>query len=79
MAHLFLKSLWAKTALVILTVPIAMCTNAVRIVTLWFLGTKVAPGFLTGPLHHNGGILFSLISLSVLMTCLLLFRKLEPR
>ena len=78
-AHLFLKSLWAKTALVILTVPIAMCTNAVRIVTLWFLGTKVDPGFLTGPLHHNGGILFSLISLSVLMTCLLLFRKLEPR
>ena len=78
-AHIFLKSIWTKTALAILTVPIAMFTNAVRIVTLWFLGTHVDAGFLTGNLHRNGGILFSLISLSVLMTCLLLFRKLEPR
>jgi hypothetical protein len=54
-----------------------MCTNAVRIVTLWTLATKVDMGFLTGRLHHDGGILFSLISLSGLMTVLFLFRKLE--
>jgi hypothetical protein len=56
-----------------------MFTNAVRIVTLWFLGTKVDIGFLTGRLHHDGGILFSLVSLSILMSCLFLFRRLEPR
>ena len=78
-AHIFLKSIWTKTVLAILTVPIAMLTNAVRIVTLWFLGTKVDIGFLTGRLHHDGGILFSLVSLSILMSCLFLFRKLEPR
>jgi len=77
--HVFLKSLWAKVPLAILTIPIAMFTNAVRIVTLWFLGTKVDMRFLSGNLHHRGGILFSLISLSVLMSCLALFRKLEPR
>jgi exosortase len=77
--HIFLKSNWTKACLNILTVPIAMLTNAVRIVTLWFLGTKVDVGFLTGNLHRHGGILFSLISLSVLMSCLFLFRKLEPR
>jgi exosortase len=76
-AHLFLASVWTKTFLSILTVPIAILTNAVRIVTLWFLGTKVDPGFLTGPLHHQGGILFSLISLSILVSCLFLFRKME--
>jgi exosortase len=78
-AHIFLHSIWTKTVLAILTVPIAMFTNAVRIVTLWFLGTKVDIGFLTGRLHHDGGILFSLVSLSILMSCLFLFRRLEPR
>ena len=76
-AHMFLKSIQSKLCLSILTVPVAMLTNAVRIVTLWFLGTHVDPGFLTGNLHHNGGILFSLISLSILMTCLFLLRKTE--
>jgi exosortase len=76
-AHMFLKSIRSKLCLSILTVPVAMLTNAVRIVTLWFLGTHVDPGFLTGNLHHNGGILFSLISLSILMTCLFLLRKTE--
>jgi exosortase len=76
-AHMFLKSIQSKLCLSILTVPVAMLTNAVRIVTLWFLGTHVDPSFLTGNLHHNGGILFSLISLSILMTCLFLLRKTE--
>jgi exosortase len=78
-AHIFLNSLWTKTALATLTVPIAMLTNAVRIVTIWFLGTHVNVGFFYGSLHRDGGILFSLISLSVLMSCLFLFRKLEPQ
>ena len=54
-----------------------MLTNAVRIVTLWFLATKVDIGFLYGNLHRNGGILFSLIALSILMGCLYLLRMLE--
>jgi len=75
--HLFLKSLRAKVCLTLLTIPIAMFTNAVRITTLWFLGTKVDIGFLYGNLHHNGGILFSLVSLSILIGCLVLLRKLD--
>ena len=55
----------------------AMFTNAVRITTLWFLGAKVDIGFLYGSLHRKGGILFSLVSLSILMGCLLPLRKLE--
>jgi len=46
-------------------------------VTIWFLGTKVDVGFLYGNLHHRGGILFSLISLSILMGVLCLLRKME--
>jgi exosortase len=77
LAHMFLKSIWTKAGLSVLTIPIALLTNAVRIVTLWFLGTHVDPGFITGNLHHRGGILFSLISLSILMSCLYLLRKTE--
>ena len=78
-AHMLLKSIWAKVCLSVLTVPIAMCTNAVRIVTIWFLGTKVDVGFFYGHLHRDGGILFSLISLSILMGCLFVLRRLEGR
>ena len=78
-AHMLLKSIWSKVCLSVLTVPIAMGTNAVRIVTIWFLGTKVDVGFFYGNLHRNGGILFSLISLSILMGCLSVLRKMEGR
>jgi exosortase/archaeosortase family protein len=61
LAHMFLKSIRTKACLSILTVPIAMFTNAVRIVTIWFLGTNIDVGFFYGDLHHRGGILFSLI------------------
>ena len=77
--HLFMRSLTAKVCLSLLTIPIAMFTNAIRIVTLWFLATKVDIGFLYGNLHRRGGILFSLVSLSLLMSCLYMLRKLEGR
>lgn len=75
--HIFLRSIWPKIALAALTVPIAMFTNAVRIVILWSLGTKVDLGFLTGDLHRRGGILFSLISLSILLGFLAVLRRLD--
>ncbi len=77
--HLFLRSLGAKVWLTLLTVPIAMFTNAVRIVTLWSLATKVDIGFLYGNLHHRGGILFALLALCILMGCVYLLQKLEGR
>lgn len=77
--HLLLRSLPAKVCLTLLSIPIAMFTNAVRITSLWFLATKVNVGFLYGNLHHNGGILFALVALCILMGCLYLLRKFEDR
>jgi exosortase len=77
--HLFLRYMPMKVSLTLVTIPIAMFTNALRIVTLWFLATKLDIGFLYGNLHRNGGILFSLIALSLLMGCLYVLRKLELR
>ena len=77
--HLMLRSLPSKIFLSLLTPPIAVFTNAVRIVAIWLLATRVDSGFMYGNLHRDGGILFSLISLSILLSCVWLLRKLEGR
>jgi exosortase len=77
--HIFLRSFWSKFCLAALTVPIAMFTNGVRIFGLSWLATHVSMGFLTGNLHHRGGILFSLISVIILLGFLVLLAKLDYR
>jgi exosortase len=58
LAHLFLRSWWRQVLLVVAAIPLSVAKNGLRIVTIGELGTRVDPGFLTGKLHHNGGILF---------------------
>jgi exosortase len=58
LAHLFLRSWWRQVLLVAAAIPLSVAKNGLRIVTIGELGTRVDPGFLTGKLHHNGGILF---------------------
>jgi exosortase len=77
--HFFLRSFPAKACLSLLTVPIAMFTNSVRIVTIWFLATHISSDFMYGNLHQNGGILFSLISVALLLVSLYWLRRLEAR
>ena len=77
--HFVLGTLAGKACLSVMTVPAAVLSNAVRIATIWYLATHVDPDFMYGNLHHNGGILFSLISLSILLCSLWMFRKLEGR
>lgn len=64
--HIFLKSNWKKLLLGVLTVPIAIFKNAVRIVTLSCLGVYVDRNFLFGKLHRYGGLPFALIALALL-------------
>jgi len=77
LGHLFLRSGWSKVCCVLLTVPIAIVKNAVRIATLSMLGVYVSQDYLHGDLHHRGGPLFSILSLVLLLAGLWLFRKAE--
>jgi exosortase len=77
--HFFLRSFPAKACLSALTIPIAIFTNSVRIVTIWCLATYVNVDYMNGNLHRNGGILFSLLSLFILLCSLWILRKLEER
>jgi len=64
LAHLFLRLAWRKGLVTLLAIPLSIVKNAVRIFTLSLLGTHVDPGFLTGRLHKQGGVVF--FSLSVI-------------
>ena len=71
-AHLFLSSNWRRLLLIIAVVPVAIFKNGLRIATLSTLAIYVNPAFLTGNLHHRGGIVFFVIAL-LPMSLLLMF------
>lgn len=70
-AHLFLRSGWRKTLLVLMAVPLSVAKNAVRIFTIAELATRVDPAYLDGKLHHHGGVIF--LGLAVMVTVVLLW------
>ena len=78
LAHLFLRSWWRQTLLVAAAIPLSVAKNAVRIVTIAELGTRVDPGYLTGRLHHNGGFVFLGLAVIVEVAVLQLLRVSEP-
>jgi exosortase len=78
-ANLYLRSGWNKTLLVCLLAPLCILRNAIRIVTLSTLAIYVDPTFLTGPLHHKGGVLFFFLATAILMCVFLLMQRSERR
>ena len=78
-ADLYLRCGWNKVLLVLSVVPLVVVKNAIRIVTLSILAVYVDPGFLTGPLHYRGGILFFLIGLAVVIGIVMVMQWFEKR
>jgi len=74
LAQLYLRSPWRKALIVAIAVPLSVAKNALRIFTIALLGTRVDPAFLHGKLHHNGGIVFFLISLAAVVALLWILR-----
>jgi exosortase len=79
LAHLYLRSWWRKVLLVAAAIPLSVAKNGLRIFTIVELGTRVDPGFLTGKLHHHGGILFFGLSVVVVGVLLWILRRTELR
>jgi exosortase len=76
--HMFLETWWKKGILVLAVIPLALLKNGIRIVTLSLLARYVNPSFLTGQLHHEGGIVFFLLTLAIVMPLFTLLRNSEP-
>lgn len=78
-SHLFFRSSWSKLCLILLTIPIAIIKNAVRITTLSWLDVYVSHGVLAGPLHRLGGLPFTLVAVAILVPLFFLVRWIETR
>ena len=76
-AHLFLRTTWRQAFFALLALPLAIIKNGIRIVTLSLLSIYVDPGFLTGRLHHEGGFVFFLLVLAILVPILRMLQKSE--
>lgn len=72
-----LRTAWRRAILLLITVPLSVLKNAVRIVTLTLLAMYVDPAFLTGPLHHDGGFVFFLIALALVYPIWKLLQRTE--
>ena len=75
LAHESLNGTWRRIVLVLCALPIVVIKNGIRIVSLTLLAIYVDPSFLTGPLHHQGGIVFFLIGLAILIPIIGLLRR----
>ena len=53
-----LASVRSRILLVLISIPIAILKNAIRITTISCLGLRVNRGFFYGNLHRNGGLPF---------------------
>ena len=75
--HMFLKGAWSKVVIVLAILPVTILKNGIRIVSLSLLAMHVNPGFLTGQLHHEGGIVFFLLALGILAPVFGVLRRLD--
>jgi exosortase len=66
-AHLYLRTGWKKLVLVLLSLPLSLIKNGIRIATLTLLSIYVDPRFLTGSLHSEGGFVFFFLALFMLL------------
>jgi len=78
-AHYRLHSLWRKLFFLTCAFFMMILKNGIRIVTLTLLAMYVDPSFLFGTLHRDGGILFFLLGLLLLLSVLLLLQRGESR
>ncbi len=79
-AHLLLRTFWCKAALVAFAIPLAMLKNAIRITVLSLLSVHIDTRFLrNSDLHQEGGILFYLLALILMLPILSLLRRSERK
>jgi exosortase len=76
-SDLYLRYRVNKILLALLVVPLCILKNSIRIVTLSTLALYVDPSFLTGPLHHQGGILFFLLACMILAAIVVVMGRCE--
>jgi exosortase len=78
-AHFAFTNLWKKVVFVLAGLAMMAVKNGVRIATLTILAKYVDPDFLFGRLHHQGGVVFFLLGLALLIPVYWLLRRGEKQ
>ena len=79
LGHLFLRPGWRQACFVLVTIPIAVLKNAVRIAILSWLGVYVSRDYLLGQVHHYSGLPVSALGFCLMIPALLLLQRSERR
>lgn len=74
-SHFAFRPFWKKAAFVCAGLAMMVIKNGIRISTLTLLALYVDPGFLFGKLHRQGGFLFFLLGLALLLPVFWLLRR----
>jgi exosortase len=78
-AHFYLRSGWKQVVFVVCSLFVMILKNGIRIAVLTLLAIHVDPSFLFGRLHHDGGVVFFMIGLALLVPVLWLLGRGEGR
>jgi exosortase/archaeosortase family protein len=77
-ARLYLRTWWKGLLFVLLSLPISVIKNGIRITTLTLLSVYVNPDFLRGDLHYKGFLFFFLALLMLLPVFIALEKSDRP-
>lgn len=75
--HFYLRTFWKQAVFVVCGLLMMLVKNAIRIVTLTLLAVYVDSDFLYGRLHHQGGAVFFMVSLLLLVPIFWLLERRE--
>lgn len=75
LAQMLLRSAWRKTVVIAVAIPLSVAKNGLRIFVLAMLTTRVDRSFITGRLHHQGGIIYFLIALATIILLIWIARR----
>ena len=78
-AHFSFRPFWKKLAFVAAGLCMMLIKNGIRIASLTLLANYVNPAFLSGSLHRQGGVVFFLIGLGLLLPVYWILRSGEGR
>jgi exosortase len=78
-AHFYLRSGWKQLVFVACSLLVMIIKNGIRIAVLTILAIRVDPSFLFGRLHRDGGVVFFLLGLALLVPILWLLARGEGR
>ena len=79
LAQILMRSVWRKALVIAVAIPLSVAKNGLRIFVLAMLATRVDRNFLTGRLHHQGGIIYFLIALAVILVLIWILRRSEEK